>query len=250
MATVMTRGFTIIELMLFLGITGAIFAALMIGMNNNITQQHYKESVQNYSSLLQNQYSEVANTRIERSNNLRCEVDLGGRVSVTPINGIGDLPGAPSNDPACVILGRAIQVDDQGKLIRLYPVIGLEPAVDNGSLSDIETLVAYNPSISDQFNTTTTEIEWHSSLLPVEGEFSQASYLILRSPASGLIRVFASEEPLKNTLSQMITPVYARNVIKNCVDGQRGLLPVQSVTVNASIAGPDGIVVNGNDPEC
>lgn len=259
MATVMTRGFTIIELMLFLGITGAIFAALMIGVNNNVTQQHYKESVQNYASLLQHQYSEVANTRVERDDNLRCGLDVSGNVIITQITGNGDLPGAPSTDPACVILGRAVQVEqleggsvgpaDDGTIVHTYPVIGLEPDGVT-SLSDLETLVAYNPSITDQFNATSTEVEWNSSLRLEDGQFSEASFLILRSPASGLIRVFTQPEPLMNKLSEMITPAHARQTIWNCVDGQRGLLPMQSVGVDPTVSGQDGVLIVENDSEC
>lgn len=259
MATVMTRGFTIIELMLFLGITGAIFAALMIGVNNNITQQHYKESVQNYGALLQNQYSEVANTRMQRDDNLSCGLNVAGRVEVTTTNGSGDLPGGPSRTPACVILGRAVQIErvnggtlganDNGSIIHIYPVIGMEPNVEE-SLSDIETLVSYNPNITDQFNQITTRVEWGSNLKLLGGQSSEVSFLILRSPASGLVRVFASDEPLKSVISEMINPQNAMRVVTNCVDGQRGLLPMQSVKVDASIAGPDGVIITENDSEC
>ena len=55
-------GFTVIELMLFLGITGALFAALMVGVSSNIIQQQYKDTVSTYANFLQNQYSEVLNT--------------------------------------------------------------------------------------------------------------------------------------------------------------------------------------------
>jgi type II secretory pathway pseudopilin PulG len=81
MTTVMTRrtksgamsGFTIIELMLFLAVGAGLFAALMIGVNGNITQEHYRQSVLEYASLIQDQYSEVLNPRNDRDDNWKCQ---------------------------------------------------------------------------------------------------------------------------------------------------------------------------------
>lgn len=42
MITSKERGFTVIELMLFLGVTGALFAALMFGVNASVNQQRYQ----------------------------------------------------------------------------------------------------------------------------------------------------------------------------------------------------------------
>ena len=257
MTTVATRGFTVIELMLFLAITGAIFAALMIGVNNNIIQQQYKGSVQEYGYLLQNQYSEVANTRNGRDVNLQCKLDAAGDVAVSSPTGGGDLPGAPSVIPACVVLGRAIEVGPGGASVHVYPVVGLEPA-SGSSLSDLDALIAYKPNITDQFETISTDLNYGTSLKLPGGNVSEASFLILRSPSSGLIRVFASSNPLSVTstnplkadIISMITLDNATMSVKNCVDGQRGLLPRQSVMIDPKVAGADGVVINENDPEC
>ncbi len=240
MATVEIRGFTVIELMLFLGITGALFAALMFGANNNIAQQRYRESVVTYSSLLQDQYSEVMNTRNERENDWTC---VDGTVIEQPNS--GEARGTSS----CVILGRAIEIAGDGTSIRTSSVIGTEPA-EQSAPSDIEALVAYRPKVSDTFDRVTNPLDWGSNLVTLAGQPSMASFLILRSPASGLIRVFTSESPLPADLTTLITPSAATALITNCVHGQSGLLPTQSVTVNPKVAGADGVILKEVDSAC
>lgn len=244
MATVGTRGFTVIELMLFLGITGMLFAALMVGANNTIIQQRYKEGVIDYAALLQDQYSEVLNTRNDRPNNWSCENSI---VSPEAVN--GEFRGTSS----CVLLGKAIEVTeaDGGRKIETTSVVGYYvPVGDEEPQGDIEALDAYNPRVPQDFDTKVFEMGWGTNLTTHEGEDSTASFLILRSPTSGLIRVFAWAEQLPFDLTEMISAEAAVGVITNCIKGDSGLLPTQSVTVDARIAGPNGIIINGIDDSC
>lgn len=56
-------GFTMIEIALFLALTGALFFGIAAGMNNSIYQQRYNDSVQNFADFLRNVYSEVENVQ-------------------------------------------------------------------------------------------------------------------------------------------------------------------------------------------
>lgn len=233
-------GFTVIELMLFLGITGVLFAALMIGVNTNITQERYREGVQAYSALIQDQYSEVTNTRNDRNDQWQC---VGGAVAQQPVN--GDARGTTS----CVILGRAIQIQGNGTEVKTSAVIGIEPSQQDNA-SDIDALAAYQPKLADLFGSSTTKLDWESSLATTDKKSSTASFLILRSPASGLLRVFTSSSPLPGDLSTMITAAAATTVVKNCVTGSTGLVPVQSVSVDPRVSGPNGVIVKEVDEAC
>lgn len=247
MTTGSTRGFTVIELMLFLGVSGALFAALMIGVNSTIAQQRYKESVISYSSLLQDQFFQVMNTRNEREDNLACQ---SGNVS-QPVEG-----GQAKGTSSCVILGRAIQVERNGSAVRTWSVIGEDQPLDSGS-DDTTALGSYVPklwssSTNSNPDANLVRLDWDSMLMPTEdsGPYSQASFLILRSPVSGLIRVFASNDPLPNDLKERLTPEAANAVITNCVTGSSGSIPIQSVTVDAKVAGPDGVIVDERGGSC
>ena len=57
----MRRGFTLIEVALFLAVTGLLFAGVMVGVQNSIWQQRYNDTVQNFANFLRNVYSEVSN---------------------------------------------------------------------------------------------------------------------------------------------------------------------------------------------
>lgn len=55
------KGFTLVEIALFLAITGLLFVGIIVGTNNSIFQQRFTDSVQNYAEFLRSIYSEVSN---------------------------------------------------------------------------------------------------------------------------------------------------------------------------------------------
>ena len=57
------HGFTLIEVAIFLAVTGALFAAVTIGVQNSIYQQRYNDTVQSFVDFLGNLYSEVLNVQ-------------------------------------------------------------------------------------------------------------------------------------------------------------------------------------------
>lgn len=240
-----SHGFTVIELMLFLSVTGALFAALMLGVNGNITQQRYQESVDAYSTFLQDQYFEVINTRNERDDGWSCD---GGVVSQDPVGGTA------RGRTSCVLLGRAIEVIDKGERIRTMPVVGTEAGISGqGGVSDLKAITDYKPKLvdDDEEFVSTISIDWGSTLVSPDGQPSTASILILRSPVSGLIRTFAWDTQLPSDLREMIDEVTAKTVLVNCVKSQPGSSPVESsVSVDSRIAGPDAVIVKGADPAC
>lgn len=57
------HGFTLIEVAIFLAVTGALFAAVTIGVQNSIYQQRYNDTVQSFVDFLGDLYSEVLNVQ-------------------------------------------------------------------------------------------------------------------------------------------------------------------------------------------
>ena len=53
------KGFTLVEIALFLSITALLFAGIIVGTNNSIAQQRYTDAVQNFTELLRSVYPEV-----------------------------------------------------------------------------------------------------------------------------------------------------------------------------------------------
>lgn len=59
------RGFTLIEVILFLAVTTALFVGIAAGVQGSIFQQRYTDSVQNYAEFLRSVYSQVSNVQNE-----------------------------------------------------------------------------------------------------------------------------------------------------------------------------------------
>ena len=57
----MKKGFTLIEVMLFMVLTGALFVAVAVGTHNSVYQQRYNDSIQNFVEFLRGIYSQVSN---------------------------------------------------------------------------------------------------------------------------------------------------------------------------------------------
>lgn len=57
------RGFTLVEVSLFLAITAAVFVGIAIGTQNSIFQQRYNDSVQSFAEFLRTVYSQVKNVQ-------------------------------------------------------------------------------------------------------------------------------------------------------------------------------------------
>ena len=56
-------GFTLIEVAIFLAITGALFVGVSAGVQNSINQQRYNDAVQNFMEFLRTTYSNVSNVQ-------------------------------------------------------------------------------------------------------------------------------------------------------------------------------------------
>lgn len=59
------RGFTLVEVSLFLAITAVVFVGVAVGTQNSIFQQRYNDAVQNYVEFLRTVYSQVTNVQSE-----------------------------------------------------------------------------------------------------------------------------------------------------------------------------------------
>lgn len=63
------RGFTLVEVSLFLAITAAIFVGVVAGTQSSIFQQRYNDAVQSFVDFLRNNYSQVMNVQSDGKGN-------------------------------------------------------------------------------------------------------------------------------------------------------------------------------------
>lgn len=101
MGKVNQSGFTVIEVILFLAITGLLFAVLMVGVGAGINQQRYLDSARAYRALIQDQYAAALSIDNQITNDWGCQT-----------NGVVDqnTPRSNRGTSECVILGKIVQV--------------------------------------------------------------------------------------------------------------------------------------------
>jgi type II secretory pathway pseudopilin PulG len=235
-----TTGFTIIETMLFLAISGFLFVAILASTGNSINVQRYRDSVNSLQSFLQKQYSDIVNVSNESAEN-SCN-------NTSIARGQSD----------CVILGRFIVTANDGKSLNVYKVIGFDNVNVDSEDGDIATFQNYNVQLfkndSGEFDYETYDFEWGVLLnndIAGGGGVSSFSVLLIRSPNSGMVRTFSdnsSESVSNEKVNQLISDAATAISIKACVDSN-GLIemPESAILIHANAAVQTDIEVIGDE---
>lgn len=195
MGTHFKQGFTLIETMLVLAITGVLIASLLVGVGSSIARQRYSDSVVTLKSQIQDQYAQVDNVSNGRDGTWTC-----GPSGIPTQGSTGTAPGQSK----CVLLGRYLSID--GDKISSVTVAGYKKSKILG-LSDIESLKQnYTLGISPSSVEDST-LEWGAKIAwPKSGSGARnpttprsLAILIVRSPDSGTIYTFTSDTVGKTT---------------------------------------------------
>lgn len=238
-------GFTIIETMLFLGITGLLIAGILFGTGASINSQRYRDSVNSLASLIQDQYSQVSSV-INNSNNLSCGA-----------SGLSNSVGKFRGQSDCVLLGRLITIADMN--ITTSTVVGYKSG-NTQTGNDISDLSSNYELFNLDSSSGSSTLEWGARISwPVSGNGSQPvgslrslSLLLLRSPISGLIYTFSNDltDTSSATLKSMVvpgahTPGQNKRII--CVDSNGGFNVGLGVLVNSFASSPSSVQVYSSD---
>lgn len=203
MGTLRTAGFTILETMLFLAITGLLIVALLTGVGASINTQRYRDSVQSLKAGIQDQYTQLTSVENTRTNGWTC--DSNGKISEVQT-------GQPRGQSNCVILGKYMVIDNSD--ITIQDVIGNQIGTTTSG-TDVALLKAnYKVSLSTTVPQT-TNLEWAASISwPVSGSGAKPvgtdrsiGILLVRSPDSGIVYTFTvdSPPPVEETSSEDLT---------------------------------------------
>lgn len=164
-------GFTVIEVMLFVAISGLMMAGLLIGTGTSIARQRYKDSVTTLHSNVQQVYEEVAAPHNDR---------------VAAVSGCGGSVVAGASD--CVLLGKLLVLNKDD--MTYYDVIGTEPARSTTNSNEDVLLQSYQPRVmqNDAAAVRQAKLEWGASVrLRETPNELPISMLVLRSPESGFM---------------------------------------------------------------
>lgn len=221
MGTHYRSGFTIIETLLVLGITGALVAGVFIGVGTSISAQRYRDAASTFKDLIQTQYAELSSVRNDRSGSWACGSSAQTITTDSEDRGQSD----------CVLLGRLLTVT--GSDIAVYSVVGHEVALPQDIANDIQSLRTNYTLDASEVNVETNTLEWGTSISwpsgpganPTTSSPRSLSMLFVRSPDSGQVYTFSSTvvptEPSDNSIKDMLIEtdtIPGRGALTICID--------------------------------
>jgi hypothetical protein len=226
-------GFTIIEVVLFLAVSGFLLMVVLGSASVGVNTQRYRDSVNTLAATVQQEFTNVTNPINTKSVDNMCE----GSTDAEEPRGISN----------CVIIGRLMTIADDGAITESN-LIGAEPAVEfDEDEPEAEVIRAYEPKIDTATQEAET-ISWGANL-----EFGNppssatASILILRSPRSGNIysyvfsNVIGSDSQLEASLNALPSREDAHYL---CVSRTSLIAtPAQAVKIAPFASGPSGVSV-------
>lgn len=169
-------GFTIIEITLFMAITGLLFTIAFLGIGNSIRTVRFTDSGRSLETFIQKQYDDIVNGLNDRSSQVSC---AGGTVDTTTAQDVGT-----SN---CIVMGRLLQFKQGSGVVTEYTVIGTEPANVNYSLSDDQLIIAFSPKVVTNTGVTTYTVPWSAPFTGfkrLNDNSATNGLLLIRSPSS------------------------------------------------------------------
>ena len=252
MGTRYSSGFTIIETVLFLSVTGLLVLGVLIGTGSAINNQRYRDATETFKSLMQEQYTAIESVRNGRDNIWGCESS-----GAQPIAGGTEIRGQSD----CVIVGRYMQIRSDD--ITIYSVLARKtnPTMPTNDILAMANNYVYGVSTAEVISTNMewgTEIAW-----PESGSGGRQDtmprdigVLFMRSPESGAIYTFTNDViPAKG---EVIAPANINTMITASAQGERTLcikvngaigykVGDAALYISANSSGPSAIETRSND---
>lgn len=192
------RGFTVIEVTLFLGITGMLFLIALLGTGNTIRSVRFSDSGRSLTAHIQRQYDDIINGLNTRSGSEACAAGVVGPGTQAP---------GTSN---CLMMGRLVVFSVNSSTVQVYNVIGTIPAgtVDY-TQSDTDLITAFRPQVVTNVGVQAYQIPWQafvSGTKRTNDNQAITGLLLVRSPKSSRI-VSYTYKPASPTPAADLTPI-------------------------------------------
>lgn len=230
------RGFTVVEVMLFLAVTSVMAVGILAGSSIAIDRQRYRDSVYSLKGLMQEQYSQINNVVNTGNQNRRSPQCTGDASAITLDDSIDQVRGTSQ----CLILGRFVLVEPQK--VTTYNVIGFRSGNTNGA-NDIATLQQFAFSLE---SAEETEVAWGAQIVTPGATplLLTASVLIVKSPLSGLTMTFTRTGNYTSNPKSIVNSTYMSSPLLLCVDSRGAVLHSRrAVKINAYAAGQSAVEI-------
>ncbi len=248
------KGFTIIETMLFLALTGLMLVGALVGLGTNLSRQRYKDSVQDVVTLIRNQYDYVTRVQIDqRDGDDMCEIVSGSGVADTIKN-------KGRGRSKCDVYGVALVfgLDDEGDLdagsiIQSTSILGKDikaledeyrayypqkdPREKIEAMSDLELMkeLSFNNVIESVQKCRPVNLlerkvlNWGSKIEhTAKDTVKKGVVLIIRSPRDGTVHTYTYDFSMSDTIN---VPDYGslKDIDKTCMQFTAGSFDINTL---------------------
>lgn len=190
MSTRHSSGFTIIETVLFLSVTGLLVLGVLIGTGAAINNQRYRDATETLKSVIQEQYTALESVRNGRDNTWGCEPN-----TARPIVGAAEIRGQSD----CMVVGRYMQI--RSDEMTTYTVLArkMSSVKRDNDIQYMRQNYVYAVSTAE---VDTRTMEWGTEIAwPESGSGARPNpmprnlaVLFLRSPESGGVYTFTGDD--------------------------------------------------------
>lgn len=274
MNTRFTSGFTIIEVMLFLAITGLLIAGILGGTTASLNSQRYRDGVENFRNEIRSQYETVYSLT-----NLNT-VDAAGALGTDSIDPCSimedDITPLKSyrGTSNCLYVGRFIKLEPNARgdvtKVTIAPVVAkvLKPAAYSGvfettsgateSSQDVTDSTGLQAAVFDKNNNivTTKEVEWSlAAVNPQSDSVKSIGFFIFRSPMTGSVSTYVVDDLSPDHLKQLQDDIVIGHIkdVKLCMADLGGALDPatrSAIIVHGGATGPGDIETVGDSSGC
>lgn len=201
-------GYTVIEVALFMAITGLLFLIVIFGTGSTIRNMRFTDSGRSLAAFVQRQYDDIINGLNTRPGLETCS---GGVVTT----GSNQTPGTSN----CLLMGKLMTFTVGSGTIGVYNIIGTEPPGVDFAQTDQALVTAFAPSIVTNTGTTTFDIPWGATLSGTKRTADNKAVtglLLVRSPKSS--RIISYSYVLPATITSSLTDAGGAPVVSNAAN--------------------------------
>lgn len=183
----MRSGFTIVEVALFLAITGLLFMGIAGGVQTSLFQQRYNDSVQSFAEFLRSVYSQVTNVEGSSINGGRSDRAIYGKL--VTFGETKDLSGEDNSDGAVfsyTVVGNAgDDIGTGGNVLSSLKALEINIRDESGLVGIVESYIP----------------RWGAKIEDISGSKFDGALLIVRHPSSGTVYTYIYEGEVSNIIN-------------------------------------------------
>lgn len=204
-----SRGYTIVEVMIFMAVTGALFAMIAVTFSGRQAEAEFSTATREMESRLQDVINDVSTGYYLNNGGFTCR-NSGGAPAFTGITT------AQGKNDDCIFIGRVAQFDlnTGNTAYNVYTAAGVRQILSGGSSRDVQDLTEARPRLIAQPDSPVDVID--AQQLPVGLEFANMYYVNgaarTRIQAIGFFGTFATYAGggvIPGTISVDVLPIVA-----------------------------------------